>query len=513
MAAVTPRGPRVKKWLAIGGTIVLALVVGATVSNRVLSRMARERMMRSLRQSFASDLEIKNLEVSIFPRLHASGEELVLRFKGRKDLPPLISLRRFTADASLPRLLAGHIGQVHLEGLKIQIPPKQERGTQADKPSKRPSHKMADFVIDDMVADGTVLKTYPNKPGKEPLVWEIRRLSLKSAGPSTPMSFRATLVNAKPPGDIETNGNFGPWETDDPGETPVSGDYTFRNADLSVFRGIAGTLSSEGKYRGVLERIEVQGKTDTPDFAVKVSGNRMHLETQFQAVVDGTDGDTYLQPVNAHFGHSSVVARGAVRQTGSASGKTVFLDVAVEQGRLEDMLRLGVKGMPIMSGVVSFHAKLVIPPRNVDIAQKMKLDGVFRAVTAHFSHFDVQEKVNKLSHSGQGDPKAPPTDPVASDFAGAFKLDDGVVNFRRLTFRVPGVAVALNGRYGLIDQELDFQGTAKLEAKLSQTTTGFKSFLLKAVDPFFHKKSAGAVLPIKITGKRDQPSFGLNFKH
>jgi hypothetical protein len=57
---------------------------------------------------------------------------------------------------------------------------------------------------------------------------------------------------------------------------------------------------------------------------------------------------------------------------------------------------------------------------------------------------------------------------------------------------------------------MEFHGTAKLEAKLSETTTGFKSFLLKAVDPFFKKKDAGAVIPIKITGTREKPSFGLD---
>ena len=57
---------------------------------------------------------------------------------------------------------------------------------------------------------------------------------------------------------------------------------------------------------------------------------------------------------------------------------------------------------------------------------------------------------------------------------------------------------------------MDLRGTARLEAKLSETTTGFKSFLLKAVDPFFKKKNAGAVIPIKITGSQESPSFGLN---
>jgi hypothetical protein len=50
----------------------------------------------------------------------------------------------------------------------------------------------------------------------------------------------------------------------------------------------------------------------------------------------------------------------------------------------------------------------------------------------------------------------------------------------------------------------------RLQAKLSQATTGIKSFLLKPFDPFFRKNGV-TVLPIKVTGTRDQPAFGLDF--
>jgi hypothetical protein len=327
------------------------------------------------------------------------------------------------------------------------------------------------------------------------------------------MTFRATLTNAKPPGDIASTGKFGPWSTGEPGDTPVQGTYTFQNADLSVFKGISGILSSQGSYSGVLERIEAQGKTDTPDFTVKVAGNPVHLTTQFHAIIDGTDGNTLLQPVTGQFGHSSLIARGGVVGVKGVKGKTVSLDVTVDDGRLEDMLLLGVKGRnPTMTGAIAFRTKLVIPPGDVDMAEKMKLEGGFKIASAHFSKLDIQEKVNQLSHRGKGQPKEAATDTVASDFAGQFKLDKGTMTFRALSFRVPGVSVALNGTYQLKGGDMDFHGQAKLEAKLSQTVTGFKSFLLKAVDPFFAKKDAGAVLPIKITGTRDNPSFGLDLR-
>ena len=59
-------------------------------------------------------------------------------------------------------------------------------------------------------------------------------------------------------------------------------------------------------------------------------------------------------------------------------------------------------------------------------------------------------------------------------------------------------------------QRLDFEGSLLLDAPLSKTTTGFKSLLLKVVDPLFRKQGAGAVLPIVVSGTVDQPSFGLD---
>ena len=39
-----------------------------------------------------------------------------------------------------------------------------------------------------------------------------------------------------------------------------------------------------------------------------------------------------------------------------------------------------------------------------------------------------------------------------------------------------------------------------MDTDISHTTTGFKSFLLKPLAPFFKKKNAGAVVPIAVTG-------------
>lgn len=66
----------------------------------------------------------------------------------------------------------------------------------------------------------------------------------------------------------------------------------------------------------------------------------------------------------------------------------------------------------------------------------------------------------------------------------------------------------LEGTYGLKTEQIDFHGKLRMKARISETTTGAKSFFLKALDPFFRKDGRTEV-PIKITGTRENPSFGL----
>ena len=51
---------------------------------------------------------------------------------------------------------------------------------------------------------------------------------------------------------------------------------------------------------------------------------------------------------------------------------------------------------------------------------------------------------------------------------------------------------------------LDFTGTVKLQAKVSQTMTGWKRVVLKPVDPFFAKNGAGTFVRISVAGNLTQ---------
>jgi AsmA-like protein len=500
-------------WL-IGLSLLVAIGIAAMVaSGGWLSPIARAEIIRALKQRYQSDIEIQSLNLSLFPYPHATGAGLVFRKNGRRDVPPMITVRAFTADTGWLDLLATprRVRSVRLDGLEIRVSREEKKPEPASRrSSKQPPPR---FMIQEIAADGTLLQIFPKVPGKQPLTFNIYKLQLHSVSGRHAMTYRAQLRNAKPPGMIEATGDFGPWEADDPGETPVTGKYRFLNADLGVFKGLSGKLSSTGEFHGRLEKIEVNGQTDTPDFTVAAGGHPVDLKTTFSATVDGENGDTFLHPVTAYFGRTTIVCQGGIIGTPGIPGKTVSLDSQVQNGDLADVLRLGVKSdPPPMTGRISFHSQIRIPPGERDIAAKLYLNGQFDIDSGKFSSATLERRVSAFSARAQGDTRSGGTVARASNMHGTFVLEDGVITLHGLTFQLPGAAIRLNGTYGLVTEALDFHGTVTMDAKLSQMTTGIKSVLLRALDPIFETKKKGAVIPIHIGGTRRSPSVGLEFK-
>jgi hypothetical protein len=305
-------------------------------------------------------------------------------------------------------------------------------------------------------------------------------------------------------------GSFGPWQKDDPGLTPISGEYTFSNADLGVFHAIAGTLDSTGKFAGVLRRIEVHGETRTPRFRL-AGGNPVPLNTRFDSIVDGTSGDTELQPVRAMLGDTPIEARGRVIRPEGAKARSVVLDVAVRKGRIEDLVRLAVKASePFLRGAIDLRTKMqILPLPGRAVGERLVLDGSFYMDRSQFMGGSVQQKIDMLSRRAQGQPKNEEISDVFSSLRGGFSLRDDDLQFSELVFQVPGAAIHLHGGYGIDSEQIDLHGVARLHAKVSETMTGWKRILLKPLDPLLSKSGAGTLLPIRVGGTRSSPQFGL----
>jgi hypothetical protein len=504
--------------------ILFVLLAGRWMFAHRLDPYIREQAVQYLQKRFDAEVEIADLRVHM-PELsvsrlirtgggvaiHVDGDGILLRLKGRTDLPPLFTMKKVGFDVDLATLFAHpkRVPQATLDGLEINVPPRGDR-PKDEKANSDASHESENtgVIVDEVVVHEATLKILPKEHGKEPLQFDIHYLRLQPAGKDVAMNYDASLRNAKPPGEILSQGSFGPWTAAVPGDTPVSGKYKFDHADLGVFDGIAGILASTGDFAGTLSTINVHGEAAVPDFRLKSSGNPVPLQTRFEVLVDGTNGNTVLKPVIARLGTSDFSTSGAIIEHNGQDHRMISLDASMPKGNLEDLLRLAMKGSPLMEGRVSFKARIEIPPLAGKVREKLRLDGQFEVNEGKFLRSTIQDKIDALSRRGQGQPENEAIDEVFSGMKGRFHLENQVITFHTLQFAVPGAAIDLAGNY-TIKGPVDLHGAMTLQAKVSETVAGWKRWLLKPIDPFFSKNGTGTLLHFKVAGTADDPQFGL----
>jgi uncharacterized protein involved in outer membrane biogenesis len=503
-----------RKWTIAGAIVLLVLVAAGFLLRANMHALVRGRMQKVLATHFASTVEFSDFDVTMFPRMHVTIIGLVLRHKGRTDIPPLIEVKTVSLYAQLAGLLQPrpYISFVQLDGLQIHTPPRVPGGEPLIHKTDQDLAKKYPVLIGELRADDASIEVLRAPSDKPPREFPIHHLDLHDVSFDRPAQFHAVLTNAIPKGEIDSTGDFGPWEADEPSDTPANGNYTFQNADLGTLKGLRGILSSKGQFSGPLDYLAVQGYTDTPDFGLRTGGKPVALHTDFSALVNGTNGDVVLNSVTAKFLHTTLLVNGRIVDVSKdIKGRTIYLNASSDSARIEDLLRLVIHSdEPLMTGSASLKTTIDIPEGADDLLDGMKLAGEFGVGHAQFTSATVQGKVDSLSRRGQGKPKDTDINEVASDLRGKFRFGDGAVTFYNLSFAVQGASLHLDGTYNLDSTAMDFHGDLLLQAKLSQTTTGAKSFFLKAADPFFKGKNGGTDLPIKITGTKDHPTFGLD---
>jgi len=471
----------------------------------------RDVVIKDLEDESFSKVAVGAFHGTYFPRPGCVLEHVVFQHNPKPGTPPLMTIERIRIEGSFAGLFRQHVQRIVAEGMHILIPPK-EAGEHFETP-QRPT-----VAIDDLVANGAILEVA--RADKLPLKFVFSGFRLSHVGADGPASFKAMLSNPEPPGEISTTGEFGPWNADNVGKTPVSGEYAFEHADLGVFQGIGGLLSSSGKFNGEIDKIQVDGTTDVPFFAVTLGSHQVHLRAQFHAVVNGENGDTFLKEVTTTFGKTTVWTEGSVAGETGQTGKTASLDLAAKDGRIQDILLLFTESPQApMSGIVSLRAKVSVPPGPRPFLEKLIMQGDFGIDAGSFTKSETQAGVNSLSKGAQGiedhsksDSDKDEGDPetVLSDLKGHAIVKGGIARLSNLSFRVPGALAEMQGTYSLITEKIDLRGTLKTDAEVSKTTHGIKSLLLKVLDPFFKNKRGGYVAPVKITGTYQHPFFGLD---
>jgi hypothetical protein len=508
---------------------VLLAITGAVMVEwglRQLQPMLRRKVVETLSARFHSPVELDRIELSMGKNVIVRGGGLrILYLAGptkpddRPNAPPMLVVDSFEFGTDWRELLrpTTRVVMVKVQGLRINIPPKEERGpAMPDDPNRRGQPALGITVGRIECTDAKVtLET--TKPGKKPLEFEISSIVLTDVGAKKPLNYTAVLRNPKPVGDVRSTGHFGPWQKDNPRDTPIDGDYEFTHADLSSIHGLGGILSSTGRFGGTLGTIAVDGAAEVPEFRLDISDHSLPMHTEFGAVVDGTTGDTRLDRVKARVGRSELSATGSVTRTAGVQGHTTDLHVVMERGRIEDMLALSLKGNPaLMRGALATKVHIEIPPGMVSVSRKMRLEGTFAIHDALLNNEKMQQQLNSMSERAQGKPKlanAQDAEVVGSSLAGTFSQADALMQISELNYQMPGAQVTMNGQIELVGSTYEFHGKVRTEATASQMTTGWKSLLLSPFDKLLKKNGAGVELPIKVTGTRSTYDLRLDFPH
>ncbi len=468
----------------------------------------------ALEDRFARTVQIRSFRKTFLPP-GCVVEGISFLHLQRKYLPPLITVQTLIIRGSYNGLFRIHkrVDEVQVKGLHVLIAPPDPRGHPHDVMPLTTTTSGYSVRIGKITADEALLEFMPKQPERESFKLQVHRLTLGHVSDGVSIPYHVVLSNIEPPGEIRADGEFGPWNEDDPGSTAVSGSYTYEHANLAVFERISGTLSSHGRFSGTIGHIDANGESDVPDFRLSGNSHTVHLTSKFQAVVDGTNGDTYLQNVDTHFQHTTLRSSGSVVGQPAQHGKTVRLEMAVNGGRIEDLLRLFTdEKRPSMSGSIDLRAKVHVPPGPPGFLRKLDLSVDFGIGSGRFTDPNVQQPVNKLTQSARGENKkqeAEDPETVLSDLKGQVFVKNGVATLSNIFFSAPGTFAQIQGTYDLVDRKVDLHGILHTNGKLSDTTSGFKALVLKAVGPFLKRESV-TVVRFTITGTSSDPSFALD---
>lgn len=505
-----PSSAFIRRWTWVIPIIMVLAIVTSIILVRYFP-YSQKRIVQSLSETFPSSITVDHFQQVYFPHPGCKAEGIQFRSTSSpQGSPPIVAIHELIIQANYVDLIfrPHHISKVIVDGLHLYFSPINNTRTFSGGSTRSP------ITIGQLTANGAVMEV--ERADKKPVLrFDFHELSLGSISDKNGMSYTVAMHIPEPSAEIRSTGHFGPYSDSSPGQTPVSGQYTFDGGDLSTFDGIAGIVKSIGTFSGPLGEINVRGVTDTPDFEVARSGHSGPLHTQFQANVNAANGDVTLTNVDATYIKTNINARGSIASKDGSSAKYTSLDFVIEKGRIEDMLHLFNKGKrPPMSGTTHMQGHVTVPPNGQPFLKEVMVQGDFDIADGRFENPERQESVDELSKkaSGKKEPKDQEDESpenVISRVSGHTILRNGVGTISDLVFQIPGADARVHGTYNLLNQKVDLHGTVKMDAKFSKSTSGIKALFAKVLDPFFDK-SHGSVVPILVDGTYQKPRFGLD---
>lgn len=507
-------------WVHISIVAAGALLAIATVFISANWPYRHRKIHAMLEDVLTSDVTFTGYHRLYFPRPGFEATGITIR---RKTAPPgtpplghLDSMRVVGTWTDLV-MLRQRVEQVDITGFQILIP---AIGSEASKRSfpegSSKEFSGPDTMIERLIVHDSTLKIL--RQTDKPLAFPIKQVEISNLHKGEAFTYAIDMQNAIPRGRILARGRMGPIPEGDFDGTPITGTFAFTGVDLHDVGEVSGTLDSRGEFKGSVRQMQVEASETTPNFAV-TDGKPTRVDGTLQGSLSGENGDLTIGSIDLKIGVSTIHATGSI----AGSPKKTNLDVSVERGRVEDVMRPFIHQDVPITGPVSLKSHAYLGPPGDGFIARLRLNGSFDVPAEKVTDKDTEKSLSAFSQRAQGkakntgveaDPNAPPpgTD-VLSSMRGPAKIENGVASTSHLDFRVPGAEATLAGTYRFHDDAVHLTGKLKMDTDISHTATGFKSFLLKPLAPFFQKKNAGAVIPIAVTGLPGHYKVSQNLAH
>jgi hypothetical protein len=480
-------------------------------------RNARGLAIRTLEHRLHCKVEIDQLHLSLSQGVEVSGSglriESIESTEGQAHLAvsgvPMLTVEGFHLRTTLAKLILQRPNSIEasVHGVVVTIPP---AAYSASKDSDFRSVESSVSMLHSVAATDARLILETGLPHKPPIEFDFREITLTGTGRNKPFAFYAVAVEPPPFGIVHATGHLGPWSARAPRQTPVDGAFRVDRVDMAAEPGLRGTLA---RFAGTIGFLTGDATADSPDFALDIGAHPVPLHAQVHLAVDHSTGDVTFNPATIHFLHTTAVATGTLSKTLGIPGHNTDLNIAIEQGREEDILTLLSKTKPLIDGALTFHGRLSVPPGTGSVSVKSRVTGMATIRSVIWNDPKLQQFVDSLSLRAQAEPKAakaaPPIAPAS--LTEDVDIHDGILHATHIVYTLPpGATIVMDGTYPLTSDRLNFHGVARTAAKASEMTTGIKSLLLKPIDPMLGKHGAGTEVPVRLTGDKTAPKFGLD---
>ncbi len=460
-----------------------------------------------LEDVLASDVTFTGYHRTYFPHPGFLATGLTLRRKSAPDLPPLGHVDSMLVQGTWSDLimLRQRVERVEITGLHVVVPPIGSKENHEDfPPGSSRDFEGPDTMIERFVVHKSLLEIQ-RKNGK-PLSFPIKQLEIRNLHKGEALSYAVDMQNALPTGHILAHGSMGPVGGTDFLATPISGNFAFTQVNLHEVGDISGILDARGVFQGTLRSMEVETSAESKNFAVD-NGKPTPLSATMQSNLSGDNGDMEVHAIDVKIRETNIHVVGSIK----GAPKLTNFDISVDHGRAQDIMEPFVHSDVPITGPVWLKSHAYVGPPGNGFMERLRVTGTFEVPKEKLTDKEAEKNLSAFSERARGDRKPntgvdsddKPTDAtrdVLSSIRGSARIENGVASTSHLTFAVTGAQATLAGTFRFHGEVAHLTGDLKMDKDISHTATGFKSFLLKPLAPFFRKKNAGAVVPIAVTG-------------